>query len=92
MAARNEDESIMLLAGFQFFFCNESKKKKSKERNVYMKRIYQRRQQLSEFVLVNEMRLYDDGSHYKYFGMSKEIFNYILEKIEPAITHAKTHR
>ena len=57
-----------------------------------MKKIFERRLQNCEGILVQEMRLFDEESHRQYFRMSRETFDILLEKLWPYIKHGNNHR
>ena len=57
-----------------------------------MKRIFQHRPTKSEQILVNEMSLYDEDSHFKYFRMTRQTFDNLLSKVGPELLHAPTHK
>lgn len=65
--------------------------KKRRARKMYFRRINRRRNTHSEFLLINEMRLFDNESHMNYFRMTKSVFDTLLSKIERKLTHAPTH-
>ena len=66
--------------------------KKKRTRKIYFRRINRRRNTHSEFLLINEMRLFDNESHINYFRMTKSVFDTLLLKIERKLAHAPTHK
>ena len=62
-----------------------------KQRRVWVREIFQTRCTRGEYhSLVNEMRLTDHQSFYKYFHMSPERFAHLLSLVGPAITRQTT--
>ena len=58
---------------------------------TYTRRIFRHRNTHSEFLLINEMQLYDEESHMKYFRMDRVKFDFLLSKVGPHLLHAGTH-
>lgn len=81
----NSDDEMALLG--MLFLLDE----KRRRRRMCARRIFRRRSELSEMVLVNEMRLYDEESHVAYFRMTRATFDALMSKVGPRIAHAATH-
>ena len=60
-------------------------------KRIWVKDIFKKRLQLGEYhSLINEMRLTDHQSFYRYFHMSPERFAHLLSLVGPAITRQTT--
>ena len=75
-SSSEEEEIIVLLLALR------RKKKKKKHRRVWVRPIFSRRRQQGEYHnLLQELRLVDPDSHFRYLRMSKERFDSLLSKV-----------
>ena len=66
---------------------------KTATQRSYVRLVNTRRKQFGEFhTLIRELRLIDKENYFKYFRMSRTIFDYLLNLIKPHIQHKLTHR
>ena len=84
-SAMLDDDFIMLIGAL--FLC----KSYNCRTRTYTRRMFRSRDTHSEFLLMNEMRLYDEESHMKYFLMDRVKFDFLLSKVGPHLLHAGTH-
>lgn len=63
-----------------------------RQRRWCVRPINRSREENGEGFLVEEMRLYDNETHFKYFRMSREKFDKLLHIVGPHITHQRNHR
>ena len=68
------------------------RQRRRRGRSVWVRPMLQRREDCGEFhTLVQELRNNDRAAHQRYFRMSVEEFDEILQKVEPRITKQMTH-
>ena len=74
----SEIEDLLLL----WALYRKYKRLRRQPRRFWVRSIFSRRRKCGSFgTLVQEMRLSDVQSHFRYFRMSKERFNYLLHKV-----------
>ena len=89
-----EYEDLMLILAFWRLL---KKLKKQQRRRYWVRPIFSRRKQQGCFwSLVQEMRLTDSQSHFRFFRMSKERFDILLHKVRrftvaQTLWHAALH-
>ena len=73
------------------FLRRHKRKRQRKLRSSWVRQIFQCRSTMGEYhALVQEMRLFDNDSFYKYFHMSPVTFNNLLIKLIPVISRKTT--
>ena len=78
-------EEIVLLA-----LKRRRRNARRKKRKYWVRPIFQRRQQQGEYHnLLQELRLADPDFHFNYLRMSKERFDFLLEKVPVIIARSK---
>lgn len=64
---------------------------KKKTRRWCVRPLNESRENNGEGLLAEEMRLYDEETHFKYFRMNREKFDELLKIVGPSITHSRNH-
>ena len=79
MADSSSDEEMMLLLSAVL---RRRRKKRRKRRKIWVKSIFQKRKEQGDYhKLLQEMRLSDPESHFRFLRMSKSSFDFILSKV-----------
>ena len=78
-SVRNNKLRLLLVISL---YLRRRRKRRRLRRDVWVRDIFSRRQQQGEFhQLVQEMRLHDRESHFRYFRMSRERFDHLLSLV-----------
>ena len=81
----DDDRRVLLLA-----LLHRRRKRRRRERKMWVRPIFMQRRQQGEYSnLLQEMRLSDPQSHFRYLRMSKERFDILLSQVVPLL--AKRH-
>ena len=73
------DEELYLLLNLALYL---PRRRRRHRRSVWVRSIFRRRRQQGEFHnLLQEMRLSDSESHFRYLRMTKERFDFLLSKV-----------
>ena len=87
MAAANRKRLLLIL-----LLVRRRRRRRRRQRQFWVRAIFQTRRTRGEFhSLVNEMRLGDHQSFYRYFHMSPQRFNHLLSSVGPTITLQTTN-
>ena len=85
MAVLNRRPLLLLL------LIRRRRRRRRERKRIWVRDIFKKRLQLGEYhSLINEMRLTDHQSFYRYFHMSPERFAHLLSLVGPAITRQTT--
>ena len=79
-AAVKMEEELYLLLNLALYL--RRRRRRRHRRSVWVRSIFRRRRQQGEFHnLLQEMRLSDSESHFRYLRMTKERFDFLLSKV-----------
>ena len=85
MDSTSEEEELDMLT---LFAVVHQRRKQKRKRKMWVRDIFKKRQEKGEFhTLLQEMRLNDTQSHFRYLRMSNKCFQTLLEKVSPLISH-----
>ena len=87
MDTDEEEETLLLCLLLHHHRCRKAKRR---PRQVWVREIHQRRTEQGEYhQLLQEMRLHDSDSHFRYLKMSKATFDQLLAKVGPLLVRRR---
>lgn len=83
---------VMILLLVRLLIRRRRRRRASIDRTMWVRPIFQHREELSEMCLVRQMRQVDHLSHFRYLRMSPAVFDALLDKVKRYLPRRKSYR